>query len=48
MNNIIKSQMFIMKQQIVSLTAIFIVAVLTIIFGLRLENDAVVGSRHVV
>ncbi|MBP3858060.1 MAG: hypothetical protein IK990_20850 [Ruminiclostridium sp.] len=39
MNNIIKSQMFIMKQQIVSLTAIFIVAVLTIIFGLRLGQD---------
>lgn len=39
MNNIIKSQLFIMKQKIVSLTAIFIAAVVTIVTGFLLNPN---------
>ena|GEM_PF-5861148 len=39
MNNIIKAQMFIMKQKIVSLTAIFIAAVVVIVSGFLLNPN---------
>ena len=39
MNNIIKTQMFIMKQKIVSLTAVFIAAVVVIVSGFLLNPN---------
>ena len=39
MNNIIKSQVFIMKQKIVSLTAVFITAVVVIVTGFLLNPN---------